>query len=160
MRLTKPTSTALTLVALAYLTGCSTSQKMPTQSEDNHSVVINFGHGKPAPAAANRGHVFYSLTPGENFEEALTGVTQFRITAADENSTTATSKWIKTSEFLDGQNEYVLNTAYLLDKCSPHNSGARLSVTIRDEFKVLASIRFKAENNCTISFFNLLINRE
>lgn len=157
------------LVSISLAVGLAGCSGIPIDSLEQEKTlkvsvepnkILVFSEPKYASAPINRGHVYYTLKPGKDFETTLDGASTLRFSVEDRNRNVAHSEWIKTEDFLSGQNEYFLNTGFRPEECNENNDGALLSLTIQSEIKNVATLKFAAPNKCTIDFFNLLVNGE
>lgn len=148
------------VLVLPFVSGCSSIDKQEFPAPESKKEVLEISKPEYTFAPANRGHAYYKLLPGKDLESALNGESKFRISGAARNGSVASSKWIKLADFQSGLADYDLNTGFQPEDCSAGNEGARLALTIESKQGLVATINFVATNNCSIDFFNLLINGE
>lgn len=142
------------------LVSCSTNVVQQTRQINEKQLVLQISEPQYTFSALDRGHSYYELKPGVEFQSTLDGTSEFRFRAYSINGLEATSKWIDAADFLNGLDEYHLNTVFQPQDCEAGNERALLTLTIESEKGPLSKTKFAAPNSCGIDSFNLLINGE
>jgi hypothetical protein len=146
----------LCLVLATWLTACSTvttPHNLDVELESLEPLAI--GQANYTFAPMNKGHAYYDIEVGADFENAARGITKFRVSGDTSNSSAKHSAWISVSDFESGKVALILNTGFEPQKCSG-GSISSIPLEVETDTGKKFQLDFNAPNGCEISFYNFI----
>ena len=146
---------SLFLLSAIIFSGCSTMSS--SEIKDAHKVAnfLKFGPPKYTFAQMNKGHAYYDIEVGADFENAARGITKFRVSGDTSNSSPKHSAWISVTDFESGKVALILNTGFEPQKCSGGSISA-IPLEVETDTGKKFQLDFNAPNGCEINFYTFI----